>query len=90
MSGGARESGSRQAEPALAGLGAITAMVFTAIAYATAAGMVFLGGALHAAVTGEVGTARWILAAILLSPAVWVVRSLRRRNGSRGSRTGRT
>ena len=78
---GARESGSRQAERTWAGLGAITAMIFTAIAYVTAAGMVVLAGALHAAVTGEIQSARLILAAILLSPAVWVVRSLRRRTG---------
>ena len=89
MSGGARESGARQAERSWAGLGAMTAMVFTVIAYATAAGMVVLGGALHAAVTGEIESARWILAAILLSPAVWVVRSLRRRTGQGGGRTGR-
>ncbi len=81
MSGGARESGPRQAERTWAGLGAITAMILTAIAYATAAGMVLLWGALQAAVTGEIRSARWILAAILLSPVVWVVRSLRRRTG---------
>ena len=81
MSGGAAGSAARQAERSWAGLGAITALVFTVIAYATAAGMVLLGGALHAAATGRIESGRWILSAILLAPSVYVVRSLRRRSG---------
>ena len=78
MSGAIRGSGARQGDRSWAGLGAITAMFFTVVAYATAFGMIALTGAVRALVTGQAAGARTILALVLLSPAALILGSIHR------------
>ena len=66
--------------PGTGGLGAITVIVFTILAYATLAGVLIAIDGLGRIAYGEPGTMRLIAGAALLAPAALVcVRSLRRR-----------
>jgi hypothetical protein len=67
--------------PGRAGLGAITVIFFTLVAYATGAGVLVAADGLLRGVHGDPGTARLLVGMILLVPAMLVsAHTLRRRS----------
>ena len=67
-----------QHERSWAGLGAITVMIFTVVAYATLLGLVAMVGALRGLATGQIDVVRTVLAPVLLAPAAAVLLFVRR------------
>jgi hypothetical protein len=67
-----------QEERSWTGLGAITVMLFTVVAYATVFGLVAMVGALRGLAAGQIDVVRSVLAPVLLAPAVAILLFVRR------------